>query len=271
MKTKQNAFTLVELLVVISIIALLVSILMPALGKAREHAKSVVCSNNLRQLMLANSIYATGNNGSFVPVIDGSVTSSEVIAYAWLKNRDFKEIMGYADFSEYDGGSEFGRGTNSSQIEIVMPSEYTCPSDAVVKRKEVSDTGVLVSYGYNLSDWYNGNWDPTDTYGHKDNQIKYASTKIAFIDSIDWWVNWDSADYENGWDILGHAQRLAYAARTSITGKQLLGPTLYRHSEGVNITFYDGHVKHFMKNKVFIPDNSAGKWSDTTRMWKMIN
>ena len=56
--TKQHAFTLVELLVVISIIALLVSILMPALAKGRSQAQGVVCANNLRQFGLAAILYA---------------------------------------------------------------------------------------------------------------------------------------------------------------------------------------------------------------------
>ncbi len=68
MKQQRKGFTLVELLVVIAIIALLVSILMPALGRAREMAKRVKCSANLRSQGQAMNIYANNYDDKF-PVV----------------------------------------------------------------------------------------------------------------------------------------------------------------------------------------------------------
>jgi prepilin-type N-terminal cleavage/methylation domain-containing protein/prepilin-type processing-associated H-X9-DG protein len=61
-RTRHNAFTLVELLVVIGIIAVLISILLPALSKARESAKALQGLSNIKQLSIATRMYAADNS-----------------------------------------------------------------------------------------------------------------------------------------------------------------------------------------------------------------
>src|SRR5713226_10255246 len=64
-RPNRKAFTLVELLVVIGIIALLVAILLPALNQAREQARRVTCLSNVRQLTAAWLMYANEHKGRF--------------------------------------------------------------------------------------------------------------------------------------------------------------------------------------------------------------
>ena len=72
-----------ELLVVVAIIALLVSILLPSLGLAKEMARKVVCKTNIRSLQIGNEFYQGGNNGWYVPGAANFVENK----HRWFGNR----------------------------------------------------------------------------------------------------------------------------------------------------------------------------------------
>ena len=89
-RARRSGFTLVELLVVIGIIALLLSILLPSLSRAREQAKMVQCLSNLRQLGLAMTMYADSNKGRFPAPAVGALPDDWIY---WQSGRDINDSV----------------------------------------------------------------------------------------------------------------------------------------------------------------------------------
>ncbi len=249
---KSHGFTLIELLVVIAVIALLMGILVPALRRARELGQRAACANNLKTLAVANLAYANTYDGAYVPVVFKGIVDGKAEYIEWLRNTSFRS---YLSLKSYETGDE-----ETKLFDI--PDEFICPSDRISRDKRNRLAGVLCSYGYNYTEWKpeSGWMPPINEYaGHWTYKIRQAAEKLMFVDGIDWWVEWSAADYSGaldehvdssgdawGWDKLGQANIFTYK------DKGFHGPTIYRHNEGANVTFYDGHVKYMKKEEVFV-------------------
>jgi prepilin-type N-terminal cleavage/methylation domain-containing protein/prepilin-type processing-associated H-X9-DG protein len=247
MGRRIKAFTLIELLIVISIIALLMAILVPVLSKAREQARKVVCQNNLRTMALGDQMYADDCDDWHVPILNGSVPEN----WLWFENPLFIKIIEMK-----------GRYKKEGETSQTLPRDYKCPTDKrTLANGGLHKEGLItqgVSYGMNQQsihgigrNWYKYPWKGGPGLAHclKRFQVVRPADKIFFIDGQWFAVCRDGSDYKKVWDKVGDRM-----------GELEWNTTAYRHNEGANIAFYDAHVSWLPKQEVYPPiENFANR------------
>lgn len=267
---KIKGFTLVELLVVIAIIAMLLSILVPALGKAREQGRRIVCANNQKTMGVGDRIYSQESDDWHVPIFNGLNSNN----WLWFQNPLFVKIIamkGRFNREESEGYSASG----------TMPQDFKCPTD----KRTVANGGLLrygnakgasiegVSFGMNsvglrskaCRDWcyYDKGPDIRKAHTLKTLAVVSPSNKFFIMDSEWAYVDYWEANYLTCWDLIGDKM-----GGPDPDGNWHWDAPAYRHREGANMVFYDGHIKYLSKKQIFkVNDDGFEQFNSNKPTW----
>jgi prepilin-type N-terminal cleavage/methylation domain-containing protein len=149
---RTRAFTLVELLVVIGIIAVLISVLLPVLGRANRTARMTACLSNQKQLCLAVIMYCQENHGYFPggsgysPYRDGNGNPQPAAYFDRLANYDTDAFNPYSCNQDEQSGPTFLAKYVSKSKKIPA-----CPEELNISDKGTSYTSYRTGYWYPMS------------------------------------------------------------------------------------------------------------------------
>src|SRR4051794_21011037 len=214
----RDAFTLVELLVVIGIIALLISILLPALSKARNSAKTMACLSNLRQLGQATAMYA-GENKQYLPYPTTTLGEGPL----WFNALD-PYLQAVEDNSARTGvaaGRNYKRYKQCEVYDSIDGGKYTGGQDTT---KEFSRT-----FKMNSMLRHNNPYSQA-----KITEVRQSSEVVIFGDGVSLDL---TGPVENQWESGQFSMEVNDPTEAS--------PAL-RHNGGANILFVDGHAANMV-------------------------
>ncbi len=186
-RTRRSGFTLVELLVVIAIIAVLAALLLSALSSAKGRAKRMICLNNLKQLVIAWTVYAGDNGGriaSCVPYHEPLVANTNAWAVGNAQTVPQNPSYGQVDAGVVDATNLncLARGTLFAYTKA--PAIYRCSMD------NRTLGGVPYVRSYSMNNWMNGMspaaWnpflDPSRHVYEKDSNLPAPAQLFVFVD-----------------------------------------------------------------------------------------